>query len=125
VPLGGGGGVLATVSAELPLRPSLVAVKVAEPVATPVARPLPLTVASAVLLDAQAIVRPVSVLPLASLSMALSSCVPPTDSVALAGDTATDATGAVETTAVVMPLATLDSAPKTALRFNVPRNGTS
>src|SRR5437879_10431552 len=55
------------VSAAEPLWPSLVAVIVAGPPATPVASPLPLTVATAVLLLAHVTIRPVSVFPAASL----------------------------------------------------------
>jgi hypothetical protein len=42
-----------TVRAALPVTPPLVAVIVADPAATPLTSPLPLTVATAVLLDAQ------------------------------------------------------------------------
>jgi hypothetical protein len=52
-----------TVTAEMPLWPSLVAVIVAEPGETAVTIPFCATVATAVLLDAHVIVRPVSRLP--------------------------------------------------------------
>src|SRR5213596_3186540 len=58
--------------AAVPLCASLVAVMVAGPTVAPLTSPLPLTVATAVLLDAQVTVRPVSVLPFASLRVAVS-----------------------------------------------------
>src|SRR6266699_2063529 len=63
-----------TVMAAVPLCPSLVAVIVAEPAPTPVTRPLPLTVATDVLLLVHVTTRPDNVLPLASFVVAL-SCV--------------------------------------------------
>src|SRR3989440_11129514 len=87
----------ATVIADVPLCPSLVAVIVADPAATPVTSPLPLTVAAAVLLLCQVTVRPASVLPFASLGVAVSCTVPPTGTVADAGATVTHATGACTT----------------------------
>src|SRR3989449_1690072 len=65
-------GTKITVTAAVPLCPSLVAVMVAEPAATPVTRPLPLTVATAGLPLAHVTTRPTSVLPLASFSVARS-----------------------------------------------------
>ncbi len=59
----------------MPLCPSLVAVIVAEPAPTAVTRPLPLTVATDVLLLDHAIARPVSGLPFASLAVAVSCTV--------------------------------------------------
>ena len=56
-----GGGL--TVRVAVPDLPSLVAVIVAVPGATPVATPEELTVATAVLLELQAMTRPVSVPP--------------------------------------------------------------
>src|SRR2546425_9203076 len=85
-------GTFATVTVAVPLFPSLAAAMATDPAATPVTSPLPETVASALLLDAQVTVRPVSTFPLASLSTAPSCCVPPTDTVAAAGLTATQAT---------------------------------
>src|SRR3990170_3549648 len=87
---------LATVSAAVPLFPSLVAVIVAAPSATPVTRPLDDTVATAVLFDVHVTVRPVRMFPFASLTTALSCCAAPTDTLADAGLTATVATAAVE-----------------------------
>src|SRR5437773_736560 len=90
------------VSAAVPLWPSLVAVIVAGPPATPVASPLPLTVATAVLLLAHVTVRPVSVFPAASLVTAVNGRVTPTGRLAVVGLTVTDATGisVIETAAV-------------------------
>src|SRR5919108_2388587 len=82
-----------TVMAELPPRPSLVAVVVAAPTATAVTRPLPFTVATPVLLLDHVTVRPVKTFPLASRSVADSWRVPPTVSVAVAGETLTVVTG--------------------------------
>src|SRR5438128_1689581 len=93
-----------TVIAAVPLWPSLVAVIVAVPPATPVASPLPLTVAAAVLLLAHVTVRPVSVFPAASLVTAASCAVPPTERVADAGLTVTDATGTFVTVTAAVPL---------------------
>src|SRR5213079_43346 len=80
--------------AAVPLCASLVAVMVAGPTVAPLTSPLPLTVATAVLLDAQVTVRPVSVLPFASLRVAVSWTVWPVGTEAGAGVTVTEATGA-------------------------------
>src|SRR5438093_4110964 len=80
--------------AAVPLCASLVAVMVAGPTVAPLTSPLPLTVATAVLLDAQVTVRPVSVLPFASLRVAVSWNVRPVGTEAEAGVTVTEATGA-------------------------------
>src|SRR5438094_871326 len=80
--------------AEVPLCAPLVAVMVAGPAVAPRTSPLPLTVATAVLLDAQVTVRPVSVLPFASLRVAVSWNVRPVGTEAEAGVTVTEATGA-------------------------------
>src|SRR5437773_7795583 len=96
------GGV--TVMADVPLRPSLVAVIVAEPAATPDTSPPPLTVATAVLLLLQVTVRPVSALPLPSLGVAVSGIVPPVATLAVAGLTVTDATGTCTTVMADVPL---------------------
>jgi hypothetical protein len=63
--------------AEVPEIPSLVAVIVAAPAATAVTRPLELTVAAPLLSLDHATVRPVSVLPLASRSVAVNGSVFP------------------------------------------------
>src|SRR2546425_6734923 len=83
-----------TVMADVPLTVSDVAVIVAAPVVTPLTSPLPVTVATAGLLDAQLTVRPVRVLPFASLRVAVSWTVWPVGTEAGAGVTVTDATGA-------------------------------
>ena len=102
------GAVEETVTAEVPLFPSLVAVIVVEPAAIAVTNPLPFTVATAVLLDAHVIVRPASTLPPASLSVAASCVVCPTAILTVAGLTVTDATGA---TSLVVALTTFDNPP--------------
>src|SRR6266513_1961520 len=82
-----------TVTPALPFFPSLVAVMVAGPGATPVTRPVALTVAVEVLELVHVTVRPVRMLPLASLSVAVSCTVWPTWTGAAAGVTSTVATG--------------------------------
>jgi hypothetical protein len=94
-------GTSVTVTVEAPLFPSLVAVIVTDPAAPPVARPLPDTVAAAVLLLLHVTTRPVSVLPFASFGVAVSCTVSPTTRLADAGLTLTDATGTVTVTAEV------------------------
>ena len=86
--------VTTTVSAAVPLRPSLVAVMVAWPAATPVTSPVVLTVATAVLLLAQVTLRPARNAPFASLGVAVSCAVAPTPTVKVCGATASEATGA-------------------------------
>src|SRR3989442_5499594 len=71
------GGSPCTVTVALPLCPSLVAVIVAEPAAAPVTEPLPLTVATDVLLLDQLTVRPDNALLLATFGVAVSCTVPP------------------------------------------------
>src|SRR2546422_8178068 len=71
-------GTVDTVTAAVPLCPSLVAVIVAVPTARPVTRPLADTVATAPLLIIQLTVRSPSRLPLASFKVAVSCSVPPT-----------------------------------------------
>src|SRR2546425_4819961 len=83
-----------TVMADVPLTVSDVAVIVAVPAVTPLTSPVPVTVATAGLLDAQVTVRPVSVLPFASLRFAVSWTVWPVGTEAGAGVTVTEATGA-------------------------------
>jgi len=67
---------------------------VAVPAADPVTSPLALTVATPAALVPHAIVRPVSTFPLASFRLAVSCTVAPTGTLADAGLTTTDATGA-------------------------------
>src|SRR3989442_4279426 len=97
-------GTLVTVTAAVPVFPSLVAVIVAEPAATPVTNPLPLTVAAAGLLDAQVTTRPVSAAPLASFGVAVSGRVRPPCKFAVAGLTVTDATGTLVTVIAAVAL---------------------
>src|SRR5438445_286780 len=93
-----------TVIVAVPFFPSLVAVIVAAPAATPVTTPLPFTVATAVLPLAQVTTRPASGFPLASLAVAVSCTVCPTGRLAVAGLTATDATGTAVTVIPAVPL---------------------
>src|SRR5438128_1945878 len=86
-------GTSATVTAAVPAFPSLVAVIVAGPAATPFTSPLLLTVAILVLLLAHVTVRPVSAVPAESFGVAVSCAVCPTVRLAVAGATATEATG--------------------------------
>src|SRR5437016_6076812 len=86
-------GTSATVTAAVPAFPSLVAVIVAVPAATPFTSPLLLTVAILVLLLAHVTVRPVSAVPAESFGVAVSCAVCPTVRLAVAGATATEATG--------------------------------
>src|SRR6266498_3603792 len=99
-----GTGAAATVTAALPLCPSLVAVIVAEPAVRPVTSPLELTVAIEPLLLCQLTARPESALPLASFGVAVSCTVCPTRMLAVAGLTATDATGTGVTVTAALPL---------------------
>src|SRR5437879_13600762 len=79
--------------AAVPLWPSLVAVIVAEPATFALTSPVPVTVATGVLLLAHVTVRPVRMVPLASRRVALSCTVWPAGTLADAGLTVTDATG--------------------------------
>src|SRR6266540_2004013 len=92
-----GTGAAATVTAALPLWPSLVAVIVAEPAVTPVTRPLALTVATA-LLPLAHVTWLDSGLPLVSMTVAPSWTVWPCGMVGDGGVTVTDPTGTVQTT---------------------------
>src|SRR2546425_419405 len=89
-------GTFATVTLADPLLPSLVAVIVTAPAATPITRPLADTVAIAVFELVHVTARPASTFPAASLGVALSCVVAPTNTVAVAGLTVTDATGTLE-----------------------------
>src|SRR5438552_16078281 len=90
--------------AAVPLWPSLVAVIVAEPATLPVTSPVPVTVATDVLLLAHVTERPVRMLPLASRRVALSCTVWPAGTLADAGLTVTDATGMPLTVGLAVPL---------------------
>src|SRR2546422_7478028 len=87
-----------------PLWPSLVAVIVAAPATFAVTSPVPVTLATGVLLPAHATARPVRMVPLASRRVALSCTVWPTGTLADAGLTVTDATGTPLTVMLAVPL---------------------
>src|SRR5438132_434054 len=106
-------GTFDTVTLAVPLCPSLVAVIVADPTATPVTRPLAETVAIVVLLVVQVTVRPVSTFPFASLTTAPSCCAEPTEMVAAAGLTATEATERSLTARIAVPVMPLAAAVTT------------
>ena len=93
-----------TVTAEVPLWPSLVAVIIADPAVTPATRPLELTVATLVLPLDHVTVRPDSGLPLASFGAAVSCTVWPVSTLADAGLTVTDATGTLVTVMADVPI---------------------
>ena len=97
-------GTVDTVTAAVPLWPSLVAVIVVDPTARPVTSPLADTVATAPLLVVQVTVRPLSGLPLASLRVAVSCTAPPTYTFGAVGLTATEATGRLDTVTAAVPL---------------------
>src|SRR5437879_13574534 len=99
---GGGAGV--TVTAAVPLLPSLVAVIVAEPAATAVTSPLPFTVAAAVLSLDHVTVRPESAAPFAASGVAVSCTVHPAGTGRGGGVTITAAPGAKSTVTVAAPL---------------------
>src|SRR5439155_26986779 len=99
-PIGG----CATVIADVPLCPSLVAVVVTVPATLSVTSPLELTVATVVLLLVQVTVRPVSGVPFASFGVAVSWTVLPSFTEADAGVTVTEATGTFETVTLAVPL---------------------
>src|SRR5207248_3579702 len=77
---------------------------VAEPPATPATRPLPLAVATLVLLLVHVTIRPVSVPPAESFGVAVSCTVCPTVRLAVAGEIATEATGTVVTVSAAVLL---------------------
>src|SRR5439155_7614044 len=93
-----------TVTTDVPVTPSLVALMLALPGCIPTTNPVELTVATAGALLAQATARPPSALPLASLGVAVSWTVPLTWIVADGGLTSTEATGASVTLTVAVPL---------------------
>jgi hypothetical protein len=97
-------GMLVTVTAELPLLPSLVAVTVAVPEATPVTTPLDETVATPVLLDDHTTVRSSTVTPFASFTVTVKAVVCPAVTLAVAGVTATLPTGTGVTVTVAVAL---------------------
>src|SRR5437879_2019905 len=93
-----------TVTAAVPLCPSLVAVIVAAPAATPVTSPVGDTLATAGALDAQVTARPESTVPAASFSVVVSCTAAPMSTTAVAGLTVTDATGTFATVTLAVPL---------------------
>ena len=94
-----------TVTAAVPLLPSLVAVIVTGPPATlPVTRPLASTVATVASPVVQTTVRPVSVMPLASFNVAVSCRVAATCTLPVAGVTRTVSTGTRATVIAALPL---------------------
>src|SRR5437667_369293 len=93
-----------TVTVEVPLCPSLVAVIVAEPAVTPLTSPLPFTVATDVLLLTHVTTRPLSGLPFASFGVAVSCTVCPATTLAGDGLTVTVATGTLVTVTTDVPL---------------------
>jgi hypothetical protein len=100
-------GLTVIVGVGLELADSLTAVIVAVPTPTAVTvatDPLALTVRTAVLLETQVIVRPVSALPFASLVVAVSCCVAPTIVGVVGAETVTVATGAGVTVRVTLPV---------------------
>jgi len=105
VATGTGFTVIAGVGAEL--TDSLVAVIVAVPTPTAVTvagEPFALTVSTAVLLDTQVIVRPVRMLPFASLTVAVSCCASFTIIGVTGAETVTLVTGAGVTVSVALPV---------------------
>src|SRR5436190_5096458 len=114
-----------TVTADVPLLPSLVAVTVAvPPSATSVTSPVGDTVITVGVLDVHATDRPVKGLPLASLSVTFSWMVPWSGSVAGAGLTTTVATGTSVTLAAADPslpsLVRVTGADSPAYHFTTP-----
>src|SRR3989449_7905968 len=93
-----------TVKLAVPLLPSLVAVIVAEPTVNVWANPAPFTVPTPCALLCQVIVRPVSGLPVASFGVAVNWNEAPTWTLAVAGLTATVATGMVVTVMAAEPI---------------------
>src|SRR5712692_3251558 len=93
----GGAPTAVTAMAPAAVRPSQLAVIVADPSATAVTTPPVLTKATGALSVDHAIVRPVKGLPLASRGVAVSCTVCPTVTLAVAGLTVTDATGTLVT----------------------------
>jgi hypothetical protein len=87
-------GTALTVTTVVVVLVSLVAVIVEVPAVTPVTTPDALIVATPVADDAQVIVRPVSVLPLASVNVGVNCAVCPTMMLGVSGTIAIAATGA-------------------------------
>jgi hypothetical protein len=101
--------VATTVIEDVPVLVSLVAVIIADPADAAVTSPVEFTVAAAVLSDAQVTVRPVRVVPPASLIVVVNCCVLPTATVAVGGLTVTVATSIGLTVIVGVGLEFTDS----------------
>jgi len=97
-------GASITVRVADPLFPSLVAVMVVVPGAEPVTTPDEFTVATIVFDDCHVTVRPLSVLPLASVNVTVIGVVNPTNVLAGFGVTMTPFTGATVTVIAAAPL---------------------
>jgi hypothetical protein len=91
-----------TVTLDVPVFVSLVAVITTDPAAVPVTSPEELTVATDALAEVQVIVRPMSVLPTESKVAADSCTVPPITIAGAVGETVTDATGTRATLTVAV-----------------------
>ena len=98
-------GTALTVTAEVPVWPSLVAVTVAAPAATPVTSPPLFTLATAASLVDQFTTRPDSGFPLASCGVAVSCTPAPISTLTTAGVTSTCATGSCATVTVAVSVA--------------------
>jgi hypothetical protein len=97
-------GTTVTVTADVPVFVSLVAVIVAAPAAMPVASPVALTLAFVVSLLDHVTTRPASGLPALSLGVAVSWSVPPASRLAGAGVTVTVETGTTVTVIADVPV---------------------
>ncbi len=97
-------GIFVTVTNDVPLLPSLVAVIVAVPSATPVTSPFAFTVATVGSLEPHVTTRPVSTPPTESFVTAVNWVVPVMRTPALGGVTATVLTGTSDTVIVLVPL---------------------
>jgi hypothetical protein len=116
-------GTAVTVIAEVPEMPAVAAVMVAVPAATPVTTPVEFTVATAVLLEDQAIVWPVIRLPFWSLTVTCNGVVAPTATEAEDGTTVTVVTtGGGADSDKVDAAARFESPPNVAPAFIAPRN---
>src|SRR5205823_4863095 len=118
-------GALDTVTSDVPFTPSLVAAIVAVPAVTPVTRPLPLFTVAADALELHTTVRPVSVLPPASFSVAVSCTVAFVKMLAVAGATVTVATGALDTVTSDVPFTPSLVAVIVAVPAVTPENGSA
>ena len=92
-----------TVTVDVALFVSLVAVMVADPAATPDTSPVPETVATLVLLELHVMVLPLSAFPRASLGVAVNWVVPPMNALEGDGATVTVETGTRFTVTVDVP----------------------